>query len=548
MLNKLHRPFCQHVLPLTYDDSMSYYEVLCQVIRRLNQFSSDAEDYIQEILREMGLDDAVRFRCVYNVKDYGAKGDGATDDRLAIQEALNVAHDAGGGIVYIPDGHYLTSKCIIIGDNCTLAGSGAGTVLELTDMNPFWGVCVGIVGSNCGCMNMKILYAEQAGVEAPIVNGPAWGALGITNCDYYTAVDQRRGGSLTASSNIMVSDIYTEGFYALQVEPALKISNVLYKNIYAPGGMVSIQGGSRIDSQHPYGHVNNVIVDNCVCDFLRILGATYSNGIYVYGLKTHYIYTNGNDVHFDGFICDCSGDSPFDGAGYPIEGRVAQFFNAVPTADPGIPIVRSSAAHGTIIGKGTATTQNGLCLVPASKYIFENINSHGCSLRNITGAAESDTIFIGCDAAETGITNSPTGTGIANNMGAAFTETSDYWTSVYTDVSGTITWAEGYSATVASSYINKNGNLIYGNITAYKAEGSVALEDLICTLPFKPAQDVYFTGFMMDISQDNSIFCPAIFKVNTNGQVTLFWNSRHTPSSYNGLMFTFTYSLIHHAT
>ena len=38
----------------------------------------------------------------YNVKDYGAVGDGTTDDAAAIQAAMDAANTAGGGTVYIP--------------------------------------------------------------------------------------------------------------------------------------------------------------------------------------------------------------------------------------------------------------------------------------------------------------------------------------------------------------------------------------------------------------------------------------------------------------
>ena len=43
---------------------------------------------------------------ILNVKDYGAKGDWATDDSAAIQAAMDACHAAGGGVVYFPWGLY----------------------------------------------------------------------------------------------------------------------------------------------------------------------------------------------------------------------------------------------------------------------------------------------------------------------------------------------------------------------------------------------------------------------------------------------------------
>jgi hypothetical protein len=55
---------------------------------------------------------------VANVKDFGAKGDGSTDDTAAIQAAVAAAVAAGGGRVFFPRGTYLISAPI----TCSTSG------------------------------------------------------------------------------------------------------------------------------------------------------------------------------------------------------------------------------------------------------------------------------------------------------------------------------------------------------------------------------------------------------------------------------------------
>ena len=43
------RFWCQKVLPLVYDDSLSYYEVLCKVVKYLNNIITDVNGIIDDV-------------------------------------------------------------------------------------------------------------------------------------------------------------------------------------------------------------------------------------------------------------------------------------------------------------------------------------------------------------------------------------------------------------------------------------------------------------------------------------------------------------------
>lgn len=68
---------------------------------------------------------------VATVKDFGALGDGTTDDTVAIQTALNSVKTAGGGELYFPAGTYIISSLgLNSAYNITLSGAGMASTLK----------------------------------------------------------------------------------------------------------------------------------------------------------------------------------------------------------------------------------------------------------------------------------------------------------------------------------------------------------------------------------------------------------------------------------
>ncbi|MGH9342990.1 MAG: glycoside hydrolase family 28 protein [Terriglobia bacterium] len=70
---------------------------------------------------------------VFDLHDYGARGDGKTKDTAAIQSAIEAAFKAGGGTVYAGSGSYLTGG-IVLKDNITFYLDAGATLLGSTDL------------------------------------------------------------------------------------------------------------------------------------------------------------------------------------------------------------------------------------------------------------------------------------------------------------------------------------------------------------------------------------------------------------------------------
>lgn len=71
-----------------------------------------------------------------SVAEFGAKGDGVTDDTAAIQAAIDAVHAEGGGEVHIPSGTYILSNSLTIYSYIKLIGSSQYAVtIKQTNVN-----------------------------------------------------------------------------------------------------------------------------------------------------------------------------------------------------------------------------------------------------------------------------------------------------------------------------------------------------------------------------------------------------------------------------
>lgn len=73
---------------------------------------------------------------IFNVVEYGAVGDGKSNDTEPIRRAVESCVKQGGGIIYFPSGKYLTGA-IILGSNVTLEICSGATILGSEDPNDY---------------------------------------------------------------------------------------------------------------------------------------------------------------------------------------------------------------------------------------------------------------------------------------------------------------------------------------------------------------------------------------------------------------------------
>ena len=115
-----------------------------------------------------------------NVRDFGAKGDGQTDDTAAFRAAIAAVEAMGGGTVYVPHGYYCLTDSLTLPALVTLAGdlkpgTAEGSVLCIyggkgtTNRAKSAIIC----GPHASVQNLAFWYPEQTIVGGQAIPYPA---------------------------------------------------------------------------------------------------------------------------------------------------------------------------------------------------------------------------------------------------------------------------------------------------------------------------------------------------------------------------------------
>jgi hypothetical protein len=207
-----------------------------------------------------------------SVKDFGAIGDGVADDTTAIQNAINSAVAAGGDVVFLPEGTYLTSAVLTIGgNNITLSGIFGSSIIKAKNGVDFQNILTATGRSNIKLSNLVFDANKtgRAGVATTVlecVRLVTCSDVTIENC---TWKNTRGFGGATGVgmglaemtrlkiSNCIAIDCGTGGFVGLQSD-----------GTYISGNDITVTNYSAIrclDHGLVFEKASNVVASNIVC-------------------------------------------------------------------------------------------------------------------------------------------------------------------------------------------------------------------------------------------------------------------------------------------
>lgn len=207
-------------------------------------------------------------REVVNVKDYGAIGDGSTDDTAAIQAAINAMSTAGGGEIHFPKGTYKITSSLALKSNVKLIGEGKKSVLKVGAASAYallngttetlenvWIEGLNFDGSLNYPANSQV-YKQTYALRNTAINiaGVAISGLTVKNCVFTSLSDRSIHVQSDAATAIDIdSNSFSSGAYCSQVI-YIRSTTTTVTDTIRPKDIRIIR--NRIDTCGPQFHYN----------------------------------------------------------------------------------------------------------------------------------------------------------------------------------------------------------------------------------------------------------------------------------------------------
>lgn len=362
-----------------------------------------------------------------NPKDFGATGDGTTDDTTAIQDAIDAMCTANiGGVIYFPRGTYLISATLTVTcDSLWLVGDGVSSVIlaapGMTASN-----MVSITGDKGGMRDIDLTSAAQkTGGAGVLLTGTQavsldhvrldnqYDAIKVVTSTIFRAVDLDIRE--TSRHGIWFDGATGNDFYLSRI--------VADNGTPATGNGIFISGGDALIADH--------------CDFLH-----FANGLLIEPTAGRT-----SEWHFlDSMIFDsCTNDGIHIGGAGDVLG--ATFVNCWAS---------SCSGHGVYTGGGAGAVQG--ITITSSRFIANGKHGMDIALPTTRVSLAENLLVSNSQSAST------TYDGIRVEAGITHIEIID--NHAYNGLGQTSTQAYGVRfASGATDYLVLDGNDFSGNVT-----------------------------------------------------------------------------------
>lgn len=226
---------------------------------------------------------------MFNVMNYGAKGNGTADDASAIQAALNACNTSGGGVVYFPYGTYLIKSAVLFYSNQILFFEEGATILQGVAMNSLMrNYSTTSIGGYDGTHDSMIIGATFDGGS-------------------YTTANTLLG--FCHSKNITIKDCSFKNAYGNWHDLEINSSQyVLVENCDFNGSRKTGENGENLQfdgagstGYYPWGDIK---IDNTVCQYIEIKSCHFHDNTTSPGIGNHsnmaHSFVRIHDCTFDG--------------------------------------------------------------------------------------------------------------------------------------------------------------------------------------------------------------------------------------------------------